>query len=223
MKKSLLAVLFAAALVAPAFAATAQKPEVTKQAKQETKKCSKIDIVGKIGVTLNPQVKSRTDTVNYELGDNVKNSFMIGVEGLYKFDEKISAGIGINYIFAANFDTNFDYIFEGKSDPKFAIGFTNIYATIKPKLSDSIYAIAQIGYGIPNFTHVTFSTKGWDVNSGGIYGGLGAGIEYKSFIFEALYSMNSANIKCTAFSDDGIDYVFRYSTLSFNIGYKFSL
>ena len=42
MKKSLLAVLLAVALVAPAFAATAQKPEVTKQAKQETKKCSKI-------------------------------------------------------------------------------------------------------------------------------------------------------------------------------------
>ncbi len=222
MKKSILVVMLAAVLVVPAFAATSSKPEVKKEAKQETKKCSKIDIVGKMGVTLNPQVKSRTDDYDYDLGDNIKNSFMIGVEGLYKFDEKISAGIGINYIFAANFDTKFDYKFEGTSDPKFAIGFTNIYATIKPKLSDSIYAIAQIGYGIPNFTHATYSRKYWDVNAGGIYGGLGAGIEYKSFIFEALYSMNSANMKCT-YESYGIDYVFRYSTLSFNIGYKFSL
>jgi hypothetical protein len=149
---------------------------------------------------------------------------MVGVEGLYQFDDKISAGIGINYISAADFDTNVDCYWDDYGS-KMSIGFTNIYATIKPKLSDSIYAIAQIGYGVPNFKGIKYGgEKYWDVTSGGIYGGLGAGVEYKSFIFEALYSVNSTKMECKYYySSDILEEVFRYSTLSFNVGYKFSL
>ena len=220
MKKSILAVLLAVALVAPAFAASTAK----KAAKQETKKETKFDIVGKIGLTINPQIKTYTDYYEYDFSGNAKNSFMVGVEGLYKFDDKISAGIGINYISAADFDTNMDCYWDNYGS-KMSIGFTNIYATIKPKLSDSIYAIAQIGYGVPNFKCTKLGgEKFWDVSSGGIYGGLGAGVEYKSFIFEAIYSVNSAKMESKYYNYPyTVDDVFSYSTLSFNIGYKFSL
>lgn len=224
MKKSLLVFLLAVALVTPAFAATSAKKSEKTVSKQETKKETKFDIVGKIGLTINPQIKTYTDYYEYDFSGNAKNSFMVGVEGLYKFDDKISAGIGINYISAADFDTTMDCYWDDYGS-KMSIGFTNIYATIKPKLSDSIYAIAQIGYGVPNFKCAKLGgEKLWDVSSGGIYGGLGAGVDYKSFIVEAIYSVNSANIESKYYNyPDTIDDVFRYSTLSVNIGYKFSL
>lgn len=126
MKKSILALLLAVALVVPVFASTS----------------SKIDVVGKVGVAVNPSVYCNTDDYDYRLTGNAKNNFMVSVEGLYNLNDKIAAGIGLNYIFATDFDTSIDNWF----DDKMSIGFTNIYATIKPKLSDSIYAIAQLGW-----------------------------------------------------------------------------
>ena len=107
-----------------------------------------------------------------------------------------------------------------------SLGFINIYATIKPKLSDSIYAIAQIGYGIPNFDFDNYYNgyyENYKIDGGGIYGGLGAGIEYKSFIFEVLYSINTATFKDDKDLTYYGEYVFRYSAFSFNVGYKFAL
>ena len=219
MKKGLLAVLLAVALVAPAFAASTAK----KDAKQETKKESKIDVVGKLGLAINPSFSCQMGEYDYTLEGNAKNNFMLGVEGLYKFDEKISAGIGINYMFPSELTSSFDcwWYSEGK---RMSLGFINIYATIKPKLSDSIYAIAQIGYGIPNFDFDNAYKNYYGFKAdGGIYGGLGAGIEYQSFIFEALYSFNSVKFKDNkSFTTYG-EYVLRYSTLSFSVGYKFAI
>lgn len=212
MKKVVLTVLLAVAIVAPAFAAKDGD--------------SKIDIVGKLGLTLNPSISCEFGEFDYILHGNAKNNFMIGVEGLYKLDEKISAGIGISYVSPTEISGSMDswFSYNGK---RMSLGFINIYATLKPKLSDTIYAIAQIGYGIPNFDFDNEYGNGhygnFKINDGGIYGGLGAGIEYKSFVFEALYSINTATFKDDKYFTSYGDYVFRYSTLSFNVGYKFAI
>ena len=209
MKKVVLTVLLAVAIVAPAFAAKDGD--------------SKFDIVGKMGVTLKPSFNCELgDGEEYLVKGNAKNNFMLGVEGLYKVDEKISAGIGISYVFPSELTSSMDdrWDYEGK---RMSLGFINIYATIKPKLSDSIYAIAQIGYGIPNFDFDNNYKDYYKIDGGGIYGGLGAGIEYKSFIFEVLYSINTATFKDNKYFTDYGEYVFRYSAFSFNVGYKFAL
>ena len=208
MKKSLLVLMLAVALVAPVFAAKDGD--------------SKIDIVGKLGLTLNPSVSCELGEYDYVLRGDAKNNFMIGVEGLYKLDEKISAGIGISYVFPSEISDSLDAWFDDYGK-RMSLGFINIYATIKPKVSDSIYAIAQIGYGIPNFDFDNEYNNYYEVSGGGIYGGLGLGIEYKSFIFEALYSINTATFKDSKYFTYYDEYVFRYSTLSFNVGYKFSI
>ena len=212
MKKVVLTVLLAVAIVAPAFAAKDGD--------------SKFDIVGKIGLTLNPSFYATCgDGTYYDLRGDAKNNFMLGVEGFYKFDEKISAGIGISYIFPSELTSSMDQWWDDYGK-RMSLGFINIYATIKPKLSDSIYAIAQIGYGIPNFdfdNRYNGYYENYKIDGGGIYGGLGAGIEYKSFIFEALYSINTATFKDGEDLTDYGEYVLTYSTLSFNVGYKFSI
>ena len=210
MKKSLLALMLAVALVAPAFAAKDGD--------------SKFDIVGKIGLTLNPSCNANLGYgYYYEFNGEANSSGILGVEGLYKVNEKISAGIGISYIFPSEMSTSFDDYWDDEGD-RMSLGFINIYATIKPKLLEGIYAIAQIGYGIPNFDFDNwYNQNGYKIDGGGIYGGLGAGIEYKSFIFEALYSINTATFKDGKDLTDYGEYVFTYSTLSFNVGYKFSI
>ena len=227
MRKSILAVLLAVALVAPAFAASTAKKAV----KQETKKESKFDIVGKLGVLVAPSFDSPYDNPSLcynRYAGNADSTFAIALEGYYKLDEKLSVGLGISYGFesklSANGDVNAFY-----DDGKAKLGFTNIYLSVKPNLSESIYAIGQIGYGI---SHGSFydSYNGYytpeqtfKVDGGGVYFGLGAGVEYKSFLFEVLYSINTATFKEKYCYSAGTEEIFTYSAFNVNVGYKFSI
>lgn len=223
MKKSLLAVLLAVALVAPVFAASTAKKDV----KQETKKESKFDVVGKLGFVVAPSFDSsfcfNTEENRYE--GEANSTFAITVEGYYKLDEKLSVGLGINYMFESELSTPYDaYYFSGYDKAK--LGFTNIYLSVKPSLSENIYAIGQFGYGISHGSfYDSFNTSGTElkVDGGGIYFGLGAGVEYKSFLFEVLYSINTATFKEKYVVSSGTDNAFKYSAFNVNIGYKFAI
>jgi len=223
MKKSLLAVLLAVALVAPVFAASTAKKDV----KQETKKESKFDVVGKLGFVVAPSFDSSfcfgTDEGRYE--GEANNSFALTVEGYYKLDEKLSVGLGINYSFESELSTPYDVNYWGGSN-KAKLGFTNIYLSVKPNLSENIYAIGQLGYGISHGSfYDTYNTYGMElkVDGGGMYFGLGAGVEYQSFIFEVLYSVNTATFKEKYVVSSGTDNAFKYSAFNVNIGYKFAI
>ena len=223
MKKSILALLLALALVAPAFAASTAK----KDAKQETKKESKIDVVGKLGFVVAPSFDSSfccSPEYNRYEGE-ANNSFAVAVEGYYKLDEKLSVGLGINYMFESELSTPYDGNYFSGYD-KVKLGFTNIYLSVKPKLSETIYALGQIGYGISHGSfYDDFNVGGavLKVDGGGLYFGLGAGVEYKSFLFEVLYSVNTATFKERYNFSGGTDYAFKYSAFNVNIGYKFSI
>jgi len=211
MKKLLVVMLLAVAMVVPAFAS----------------KDSKFDVVGKIGLIASPsyssQFRTETDWPIYK-GD-ADNSFAIAVEGYYKFDEKLSVGLGLSYGFESKLSSPYDntYFYD---DGEAKLGFTNIYVSVKPSLFESIYAIGQIGYGLSHGSFYDSYNQGWKkckVDGGGLYWGLGAGVEYKSFIFEVLYSVNNATFEERGNFFGAYDYLFRYSTLNINLGYKFSI
>lgn len=209
MKKSLLAVLLAVVLITPVFANMGQE--------------SKFDVVGKLGAVISPSFDSTFSISDYQnYAGYASSSFAIALEGYYKFDEKLAVGLGISHIFQSELSTTYDNQFDDK--PK--LGFTNIYVSLKPSLSENIYAIGQIGYGISSGSFYKDYNQGnqtLKVDGGGVYFGLGAGIEYKSFLFEVLYSINNATFKEANIFTSGMDRAFKYSAFTLNIGYKFSL
>lgn len=197
MKKSLLGLLLAAAMVVPVFA---------------TDK-GDMDLDLKLGYTLSNSVKVEYNGGNSDSGSTDK-SFILGADFYYYLLSNVALGVGINNIF----DSTADYGWKDK------YGFTNIYFAIKPKLdlqSDiftGIYGIAQIGYGILRLDYDTDGGPEPDKKNG-LYWGIGAGAEImKNFIFELIYSCNNASFDLPNGSSD-----IKYSAFSVNVGYKFAL
>ena len=194
MKKSLLTLLLAAALISPVFA--------TEKGDMEA------DV--KLGYTLSNSVEY-DNGIRYFSG-STDNSFILGADFYYYVHPQVGLGVGINYVF----DSTADYGWNDK------YGFTNIYFTVKPKLdlqSDiftSVYLIGQLGYGILRFNYDAIDSP--DAENG-LYWGLGAGIEImKNFICELIYSCNDAGVDFNPGSDADI----KYSAFSINLGYKFN-
>ena len=190
MKKSLLAMLLAVALVAPVFAADKGSKE--------------LDI--KAGVTVMPKCD-----VDSKSGD-VDASFLAELDFFYYVMPELAIGAGVNNIFNAK-------IKDVPGDPK--IGFTNIYAQAKyvfdlnDDLFNNIYPLVQIGYGIVNL-----DTDFYDVDSNGIYWGIGAGTTIKeNFVFEILYSQNKGTMKTKGYPST---FDATYSALQIKVGYKFN-
>ena len=200
MKKGLLAVLLAIALAAPIFAS--EKGD--------------INIVGKLGVAVNPKDGYVDD--NYDSVDYYKRNpaLSVAVEGLYYVLPELPVGLGINYQFNSEFTK-----YENCED-----GSTNIYLTVKPtakidsNIFTALYLIGQIGYGL-----YRLEGDGWEdceVDSG-LYWGLGAGTEIMNdFIFEFVFSTNNWTYKW----DDGYTFEkqdMKGTALTLFAGYKFNI
>ena len=149
----------------------------------------------KLSIGLNPSVKYN------EQSHDMNTAFGLAGDFFYYVDPSVALGLGLNY----TFDTAM------KEDSDFKAGFTTVYFTVKPKLAlDSeifscVYGLAQIGYGMPRIT------EGEDL-TGGVYWGIGAGTEIKSFIVELIYGSNSGSNRGTSFT---------VSSINLNVGYKF--
>ncbi len=222
MKKSILAILLALALVSPMFAATAQKKAAKPQTKQtavkkETKpqyQKGRTEIVGKLGFSVNPVTNYCSSYWSADSYDR-NPALSIAVEGLYSVLPELPIGLGVNY--------QFDSKEKGLKD--YEEGATNIYLTAKPtakidsKIFTGIYAIAQIGYGLNRI-----SGKGWndsEIDSNGLYWGLGAGTEIMNdFIFEFIFSTNYWSYKIKRYSTK---YDVTSTALTLFAGYKFNL
>ena len=211
MKKSLLALLLAAALVSPVFAADKEAME----------------IVGKLGLNLNPNVAASGSfvnkggvTPNYKGDLDANTSVLRGAEFFYYLNKTVALGFGINNNFNADLKDTKAHGFDYKGE----VGFTNFYFAIKPKIEleseifNSIYFLGKIGYGLFSFDDHEYGEK----DSNGLYWGIGAGTEiYKNFIVELLYSFNYGSIKDKFGIGDTADLT--YKTLTLNVGYKFNL
>ena len=147
-----------------------------------------MEIVGKLGVAVNT-----TDVYVYEeYGDEVYNyeknpALSIAVEGLYYLLPELPIGLGINYQFNSEKSKP---VINSITSSSYESGSTNIYLTVKPtakidsKIFTALYAIGQIGFGLNRLDY-----SGWylddgdkiyyeeEVDSNGLYWGLGAGME----------------------------------------------
>ena len=189
MKKSLLALLLAVALVAPVFAADEGAME--------------LDV--KVGFNLMSNVKV-DDWGNFD--ESVDPAFTAGVDFFYYVMPQLAIGAGIGYSFYS----------EIKKTNGVKAGWTNLYAQAKyvfdtgNDVFNNVYPLLQIGYGILNIDGDA------EVDSNGIYWGIGAGTTIKEcYVFELLYSQNNASMKSFPSSAD-----LKYSTLQLKVGYKFA-
>ena len=199
MKKSLLALLLAVALVlpvVPAFAADEGAME--------------LDI--KAGLTLMPKVDQEGTN-----GD-MESAFLAGVDFFYYVMPELAVGAGVTNIFNAKAK-------DAIGDPK--IGFTNIYAQAKyvfetgNDIFNNVYPLIQIGYGIMNL-----DANGLDADSNGICWGIGVGTTIKeNFIFELVYFQNKGTIAASGYDPYFGSYKLTsditYSALAVKVGYKF--
>ena len=215
MKKCLLALLLAVAMVVPVFA---------------TEK-GDIEIVGKLGVAVNPTIVWCYDEdEGGGFGGYDKNpALSIAVEGFYYIFPELPIGLGVNY----QFNSDITEKISGASSKE--SGVTNIYLTVKPtakidsKIFTALYAIGQIGYGL---NRVDFSGKWtsedvyykYDIDSNGLYWGLGAGTEIMNdFVFEFVFSTNYWSSKYKNTLGSSSTYDMKSTAITLFAGYKFSL
>ena len=217
MKKSLLAILLAVALVAPVFA---------------TEK-GDMEIVGKLGLNLTPNVAASGDVSKKgyfrpwtfkDTDVDTNMSVLIGAEFFYYLNKNVALGFGINN----NFNAELKDLTVGDMKFESEIGFTNFYFAVKPKIEmqseifNSIYFVGQLGYGILRFDSDYEGDKLSKADGNGLYWGIGAGTEiYKNFIVELLYSVNYGSIKTVKYLNGTADLT--YTTLTLNVGYKFAI
>jgi opacity protein-like surface antigen len=172
MKKMLVVVLLAVALVAPVFAADQGAKE--------------LDV--KAGFTF--MAKGDIDM----LGDSdINSAFLIGVDFFYYVKPELAIGGGITNIFNAK-------IQDAPDKPK--IGFTNIYAQAKYVIDtqddvfNNFYPLLQIGYGIINV-----DCDYVEVDSNGICWGIGIGTTIKENVqLELMYLKNNGTLKASGTS-----------------------
>lgn len=192
MKKSLLAVLLAVAIVAPVFAADEGAME--------------LDI--KAGFNL----MSKVDIDKFDDTNDVDPAFTATADFFYYVMPQLAIGAGAEYVFNA----------EVKDSGGAKVGFVNLYAQAKyvfetgNDIFNNVYPLLQIGYGALSLDNV----EEFEVDSNGLYWGIGVGTTIKEcYVFELLYSQNNATFKAKGYP---ITSDVKYSTIQLKVGYKFA-
>ena len=168
MKKGLLALLLAVALVTPVFAADEGAME--------------LDI--KAGFNLMSNVKID----DWDFDKSVDPAFTAGVDFFYYVMPQLAIGAGVSYVFNSKIDA------PGPKDIK--AGWTNLYAQAKyvfdlgDDLFNNIYPLVQLGYGMLRLDPDALE------DSNGLYWGIGVGTTIKEcVVLELLYSNGNATVK----------------------------
>ncbi len=203
MKKSLLAVLLAVAIVAPVFAADKGAMEID----------------GKIGAAF----AGKVDIDKMDGKNDVDPNFSLGADFFYYVMPALAVGAGVEHLFNAKI--------KKAGDAK--LGYTNIYLQAKydfelnNDIFNNIYPLVRVGYGITSLSDAKIDAGGvdakMDVESNGLYWAVGVGTTIKEhFLLEVLYFMNKSSFKATAMGAKETSNV-TFSAVKVNIGYKFAL
>jgi hypothetical protein len=202
MKKSLLAVILAVAMVAPVFA---QKGDMS--------------INGKLGLGVSNNLNYHANG-HHGLPDGLSQGYdmempiSIGAEFFYGLMDMLSVGAGINYNFGSDTKANM----EGS---KLEAKTVNFYLAVKPEakiesdIFTSLYLIGQIGG-----SSITAESDGRSETADmGIYLGFGAGTIIKDcVIVELLISSANGSLSINGKTSD-----LQYTATTINVGYKFAL
>ena len=199
MKKSLLGLLLAVAMVVPAFAAKGD-----------------MSIDAKLGLGVNSNVSA--EYAGMKMGLQVDMPFMLGAEFFYGTSDLLSVGFGVNYVF----DTTAKYKIGDQAELKG--GTTNIYVAVKPEFKvesnifSSVYLIGQFGLSMGRAEVDMPDAPSLDVDSG-IYLGAGFGTIIKdAFLVELVFSSCNGSLDIDEQSLD-----LQYTITSINVGYKFNI
>ncbi|MBR3655164.1 MAG: outer membrane beta-barrel protein [Elusimicrobia bacterium] len=202
MKKSLLAVILAVAMVAPVFA---QKGDMS--------------INGKLGLGVSNNLNYHANGYHgmpdgLSQGYDMEMPISIGAEFFYGLMDMLSVGAGINYNFGSNSKANME---GSKPEAK----TVNFYLAVKPEakiesdIFTSLYLIGQIG-GSSIIVEANGKSETADM---GIYLGFGAGTIIKDCVIVELL-ISSAN---GSLSINGNTADLQYTATTINVGYKFAL
>ena len=212
MKKGLLALLLAVALVAPVFAA---KGDMSINAKLGlgVNNSYSLDFSDMFGVD---EYKDQYFKWNMEMPVSIAAEFFYGLM------DNLSVGLGVNYVFDSN--TKSEFFLFGNYKQK--VGVTNIYLAVKPEtkiesnIFSSIYLIGQLGLSMGRYEIDGYSSSIDTKN--GLYLGLGLGTIIKDcVIVELVCSSSNFAIEKGHFSSEDID--LQYTATTINVGYKFAL
>ena len=213
MKKSLLVVLLAVAMVIPAFAAKGD-----------------VSVNAKLGLGLNNSVSyygafGAPDDVSMDLKLNMPVS--LGAEFFYGVMDNLSVGFGVSYVFDAEAKSEDPYF-----NSKIKAGTTNVYLAVKPEakieseIFSSIYAIGQIGLTMAraNVKNDYFGIDESPAIDSGLYLGLGFGTIIKDVVIvEIICSSANGKIEGDLFGGSSSKLDVQYTATTLNVGYKFAL
>ena len=195
MKKGLLALLLAVALVAPAFAA--EKGEIS--------------IIPKIGIQ--PEVMfdldySNADTTQYDLN----TMYVFDLEAFYSVSNIFSVGAGVSFPTVKSIK-----YFAGDIYLRTIAYYLAVKAETPVSITEksSVYAIGKIG--LNNMDVQQKNNPSYSDSGSGLYFALGAGLDINNIIFEASYSISKASI------DKNNCDVLKLSALKISVGYKFAI
>jgi opacity protein-like surface antigen len=208
MKKGLLAVLLAAAMVVPAFAA-----------KGDMSVNAKLGLGVNNSVSLDVKDFGGPDGVFYKF--DTEMPFSIGAEFFYGLMDNLSVGLGVNY----GFDSKLKKTPFGSTDIK--AGTTNIYLAVKPEakidssIFSSIYLIGQLGLSMMRADIDASGAPDLDIKSG-LYLGFGIGTTIKDcVIVELICSSANGTIEKGSFIPADVNV--QYTATTINVGYKFNI
>ena len=197
MKKLLVVMLLAVAMVAPVFATD--------------KGAMEVDV--KAGLLIEPIIM--WEYSGYKWSYPAETTFSLGADFYYYVLNNLGIGAGVNHIFQSKM--NEDY-----SSPDAKVGATNIYLSLKPvlevgenKFIDKVYFLGQLGYGIFNNEKICWSDFSKEADNG-IYWAIGVGVEKFNVIVELMYSVNYSYF-------DWWEESLTYRNIAINVGYKFTI
>ena len=196
MKKVVLAVLLAVAMVVPVFATD--------------KGAMEVDV--KAGLLIEPILMCEYS--GYKYSYPAETTYSLGADFYYYVVNNLGLGAGINHIFQSKMSE--DWGSDGK------IGATNIYLSVKPvfelqenKFIDKIYLLGQLGYGLFNNEKMSSAEPSKEADNG-MYWAIGVGVEKFNVIVELMYSVNYSYF-------DWWKESWTYRNIAINVGYKFNI
>lgn len=202
MKKSLLGLLLAVALVLPVVPAFANDD-------------SNLELIPKVGWLFTPEATFKHGSDKESTSKD--STFSVGADLFFDMENNLFLGFGLVWGNMNKFASNADN----------KMGFMNIYAALKYKVLVNgneevpvyLYPLVNLGIGVPSY-EISPSPADYEMTPG-FYWGVGAGVEFFNIILEAIYGCNYATEKFR--NPNNIENDITYTAFRINVGYRFEL